>query len=52
MASHWSIKPTIDFTHMDMPAAAPEPISVALFGTALAALRLLGAARLLSCRSR
>jgi hypothetical protein len=50
-ASDWSIKPTVNFTFTDAPAAAPEPNSLTLFVTALAALGLLGAARLLRCRS-
>jgi hypothetical protein len=51
-ASDWSIKPTINFTYAEVPAAAPEPSSLALFGPALAALGLFGAARVLRCRSR
>jgi hypothetical protein len=44
-ASDWSIMPTIKFTLVDTPAQVPEPASLALFGTALAGLGLLTAAR-------
>jgi hypothetical protein len=41
----WDLQPTAVFTLVDSPAPTPEPGSLALLGTALAGLGLLGAAR-------
>ena len=43
-AQDWNITPQVVFTLLDAPSA-PEPGSLALLGTALAGLALLGAAR-------